>query len=233
MDKIHQILITKNRSAEVPAATKSIHKFFTPDLYEYKLWDNDAIRTLIRDNFEDRVLKAYDKLRPYAYKADLARYCILYVYGGWYIDINIEIVSSPPNESNYDLILIRDYNNGTRVAPWQLANGMIYAKPRHEVFMVAINKVVSHCKSNYYGKRTLSVTGPEVFGRAVAEWGWDNGRNEYLVGDFIDNVKLKRKIFTLNGSTFALHKQLNGGIVGVDGTNDYVTMWHKQDVYNK
>lgn len=34
----------------------------------------------------DVVLSAYDKIMPNAYKADLFRLCILYVYGGCYID---------------------------------------------------------------------------------------------------------------------------------------------------
>jgi hypothetical protein len=25
---------------------------------------------------------------------------------------------------------------------------------------------------------------------------------------------------------------LNGGVVGVKGTNDYVKMWHAKDIYN-
>lgn len=231
---IHQILIADvNRINEhLPNATKSIPKHFDPKKYEYNLWTNDDIRTLLEDNFSPEVLWAYDKLKPYAYKADLARYAILYLMGGWYIDINLEIVGLPPKEDEYDLILFRDYNNGTRMAPWQLANGLIYAKPDHPVFNIALNKIIEHVGEKYYGKRTLSVTGPELFGWAVAHYGWDNGKNDYLVGDFVDNDKLNRKMFITNKGILALHKVLNGGVVGVKGTNDYVKMWHNKDIYN-
>lgn len=231
---IHQILIADvdNIGEHLPNATRSVPKYFNPKSYEYILWTNDDIKTLLDENFDPEILWAYNKLKPYAYKADLARYAILKVMGGWYIDINLEIVNVPPKESEYDLILFRDYNNGTRMAPWQLANGLIYAKPNHPVFDIALNKIVEHVKEKYYGKRTLSVTGPELFGWSAAHYGWDNEKNNYLVGDFIDNNKLNRKMFAINNNILALHKTFNGGVVGVIGTNDYVKMWHNQDIYN-
>lgn len=231
---IHQILIADvNRINEhLPNATRSIPKHFNPNKYAYNLWTNDDIRTLLEDNFAPEVLWAYDKLKPYAYKADLARYAILYLMGGWYIDINLEVIGVPPKEDEFDLIVFRDFNNDTRLAPWQLANGLIYAKPGHPVFQVAINKIITHVGERYYGKRTLSVTGPELFGAAVAEYGWDNGKNEYLVGDFIHSNRYNRKAFIVYEEPFMLHKKLNGGQVGVKGTNDYVKMWHNKDIYN-
>ena len=34
----------------------------------------------------DRILKAYDKLIPKAFQADLWRYCVIFKYGGCYMD---------------------------------------------------------------------------------------------------------------------------------------------------
>lgn len=235
MDKpyIHQILIAdiQNVKQHLPVATRSIPRHFKD--YEYALWTDEDIRKLLADNFDPKVLWAYNKLRPYAYRADLARYAILSIYGGWYVDVNLEAINTPPKEDEYDMIVFRDYNNTTRMAPWQLANGLIYAKPGHPVFGILINKIVEHCEEEYYGRRTLSVTGPELFGWALAVYGWDNDHSTYLVGDFIDSLQHKRKIFVVNGRQFMLHKKLNGGQVGVRGTNDYVKMWHDKDVYNE
>ena len=44
----------------------------------------------IKSHFSKRVLYAYDKLIPGAFKADLWRYCIIYINGGIYIDIKYE-----------------------------------------------------------------------------------------------------------------------------------------------
>jgi glycosyltransferase involved in cell wall biosynthesis len=232
---VHQILITDLATIDssLPKATTTIKNFFDAKSYEHIIWDKNKIRTMIKDNFDVSVLKAYDKLKPYAYKADLARYCIAYVYGGWYVDINIEIVMTPPNISKFDMLLIRDYNNGTRVAPWQLANGLFYTVPKHPVFKLAIDMAVDNIKNNIYGRRSLSVTGPELFGRAVAQHGLQEDDTSYLVGDFVDNPKLKRKQFIVEGKALAIHKTALGGQVGVAGTNNYVEMWNNKDIYNE
>jgi glycosyltransferase involved in cell wall biosynthesis len=232
---VHQIIISDldNVNHLLPESTKSIKEFFSPKLYTHTLWDKEKIYNLIKDNFDPEVLNAYNKLKPYAYKADLARYCIAYVYGGWYIDINIEVVSLPPKELNLDMILVRDYNNGTRIAPWQIANGLFYATAKSPALKIAIEMVVENVKNNFYGKRSLSVTGPEVFGKALAQYGFHESGTDYLIGDFVDNDNLKRKQFIFNNKTFALHKESLGGVVGVPGTNNYVELWHQKDVYEK
>lgn len=232
MTYVHQIIIADNNNVmqNLPSATDTVKQTFSK--YKYSIWLDSDIRKMLAD-LDPKILWAYDKLRPYAYKADLARYCILYIYGGWYVDINLQAINTPPKEDEFDMILFRDYNNGTRMAPWQLANGLIYAKPGLEIFKILINKIVKHCEDEYYGRRTLSVTGPELFGWAVAMYGWDNDNSTYLIGDFVDSDRHNRKVFVVNGKEFMLHKKLNGGQVGVKGTNDYVKMWHAKDVYNE
>jgi glycosyltransferase involved in cell wall biosynthesis len=230
---VHQILITdlKIDTATLPAATKTVKNYFNPKNYQYMLWDKDKIRELIKYNFDRSVLDAYDSLKPYAYKADLARYCIAYIHGGWYVDINIEIVSRPPATKRIDMCLIRDYNSGTRTAPWQIANGLFYSTPKHPALKIAIDMVVDNVKKEYHGKRSLSITGPELFGRAIAQYGYDEDDTSYLVGDFINNAKINRKVFVFNNVEFAVHKETLGGQVGLPGTNNYVELWNNNDVY--
>lgn len=69
-----------------------------PD-YEYIFFDDNRCRKFIKDNFKNNlldklyvdsnqsdVLYAYDYIIPGAIKADLFRYCYLYVNGGFYFD---------------------------------------------------------------------------------------------------------------------------------------------------
>jgi hypothetical protein len=231
---VHQILIADvdNVKDHLPSATESILRHFG-NKYEHRVWSKEEIREQLTQHFEPEVLQAFDALRPYAYKADLARYCLMYLYGGWYIDINIEVAASPPNTANFHMLLIRDFNNDTRLAPWQVANGLFYSVPGHPALRKAIDLVIDNCKNKYYGKRTLSPTGPELFGRALAIVGLDGNKSDYLIGDFIDNEKLNRKVFVFQNKIFAIHKTNLGGDVGVQGTNNYVNMWHKKDIYNR
>jgi len=228
---VHQILITDSESYNgfLPASVESVKRYF--NRHQYTLWEDASIKKLLEKNFAPEVLEAYNKLKPYAYKADLARYCIVYLYGGWYVDINIEIVARPPKVENVDMVLIRDYNNGIRMAPWQIANGLFYSTPKHPALKNAINAVVENTKKLYYGKRTLSPTGPELFGKALALHDWESSNANYLVGDFVDDDQSSGKCFVINKTKFAIHKKLAGGEVGIPGTNNYVSMWHAKDVY--
>lgn len=58
--------------------------------HEYKCYSDSMIELFLRDNFGVDVLAAYRQLRPYSFKADMARYCILYRFGGWYIDAGMQ-----------------------------------------------------------------------------------------------------------------------------------------------
>lgn len=74
--------------------------------FKHHLYDDEDCRTFIKNNFDRKVLNAFDSLIPGAYKADLWRYCILYKKGGIYLDVKfqcengfklIEMAKSPEN----------------------------------------------------------------------------------------------------------------------------------------
>ena len=54
--------------------------------YEYKILDDIECQTFIKDNFDKDIQLAYNMLIPGAFKADLFRYCYLYINGGCYFD---------------------------------------------------------------------------------------------------------------------------------------------------
>jgi len=48
--------------------------------FKHFLYDNEKCRIFIKNNFNIKILNAYDNLIPESYKSDLWRYCILYIY---------------------------------------------------------------------------------------------------------------------------------------------------------
>jgi len=56
------------------------------DCIHYLFNDSDC-RAFIMREYPPDVLTAYDRLIPTAFKADLWRYCVLYKYGGMYLDV--------------------------------------------------------------------------------------------------------------------------------------------------
>ena len=56
--------------------------------YSYFLFDNNDCIDFIKKHFDEKVYNAYSRIIPGAFKADLWRYCVLYIYGGIYVDID-------------------------------------------------------------------------------------------------------------------------------------------------
>lgn len=227
----HQILIVDDGvSVEVPECTKTVKDFF-PEV-DYYLWENQKIRDFIKDNFNPSVLWAYDTLKPYAFKADLARYCLLYKLGGWYSDINNTFIDYPPNTDQVDFIYFMDIPSSTGTN-YAVSNGLIYSTPGNQAMIHAIRQIVKNCSERFYGYNSLCVTGPVVLGHAI-----DNNIDcVYIKGQLVaDKSERRQARFTMpSGQVFCLNKSnkdLPGGVVGVRGTNNYNSLWLNKDVYN-
>jgi mannosyltransferase OCH1-like enzyme len=206
---------------------------------EHVLLDGGQIEGFLKENFNDDVISSYQMLKPFAYKADLARLCLLKVIGGWYVDLGFRAVI-PIGEvhENIGLIALRDTVRYSEVS-WACANNLIYAKPQHPAICRAIEIIVENCKNEYYGINQLSPTGPYVLGQAIAEKG---PNNQTIFGDFLEltpnHLNKNRAAVLPDGTIIAMYKpSMKQGLrqdlkdVGAEGTNDYEAMWMNRDVY--
>ena len=137
--------------------------------WEFYLFDDAMCRDFIRDNFPHNVLESYDNIIPKAYKADLWRYCVLYIYGGVYSDIKQQLICSINDiiSDDTEFLSIKDGN-----MKYSEFNGYIYqaflcAKPKHIFFKNAIDMIVENSSTGEYGNDTLSITGPGLLGKAI------------------------------------------------------------------
>jgi mannosyltransferase OCH1-like enzyme len=227
MNNLFSILISDEdiSSLTLPNTLESFSKYF-PDM-PHVIWDDSSIKSFLKKNFDKDVLDAYNVLNAYAYKADLASYCILSKMGGWYSAITNEIVSTPPVLKDKDMIIFRDIQKNSRTS-WAVACQLIYSKPKNPVFDVAISMILDNVHNKFYGATPLCVTGPSVFGRAVAQVG---DIDRYSIGDFIDG---EDKFFVLeDDQKLANYKKLNSGEIGISGTNNYNDLWYDKNVYKE
>jgi len=82
IEPIHRILIvdgfaTPKKISSILTSSMSSLKDLYPSA-NHTLWNGEALRSYIVDKFGGDVTKAFDRLKPYAYKADLGRYCLLF-----------------------------------------------------------------------------------------------------------------------------------------------------------
>lgn len=235
---VFQIYLTEDEGALPPvmkARSETVAALFANATHI--LHTNTSLRNFIRDNYPEDVLNAYDKLVPYAYKADLARYCLINKMGGWYFDIGLYTALKSvviQGIENLDMIVFSDMHKFTG-SIWSAINGCLYSKPDNPVLQKAIDLIVKNCKTEYYGRTILDPTGPNLFGRAIAEVGGDMN---ILYGSHIEltpGFKFTNEAIVMpDGVILAYCKNGVGAdltCLGGKGVNNYAELWRSRKVY--
>ena len=148
-----------------------------PD-WEYHFFDKDDRRNFIKDNFPKKVLAAYDTLIPGSYKADLFRFCVLYINGGVYNDIKQELLTNLNDIIPVDIefIAMKDQKIG------HIYTAFICSKPKHEFLKTTIEVIIENVEIGRYGRCPLDPTGPGAFGKGVNLTLGRPDRSPYSVG---------------------------------------------------
>jgi mannosyltransferase OCH1-like enzyme len=127
--------------------------------FNHFLYDEEECRNFIQENFDASVLNAYNNLIPCAYKADLWRYCVLYIKGGIYIDIKFQCANG------FKLIALTEKEYFVRDIPnHYIYNALIVTLPKNKILLNTINQLVKNVKNKYYGINCLCPTGPALLG---------------------------------------------------------------------
>ncbi len=137
-------------------------KRLNPKFNHYLFDDNDC-REFIQKHFKNEVLLAYDSLIPGAYKADLWRYCVLFIKGGIYLDIKY----SPLNGFKFINLtesehLVADIDN------INIYNALMVCLPGNKLLMNAIDMIVENVKNKFYGDSSLEPTGPKLLSKLIS-----------------------------------------------------------------
>lgn len=234
--EISQIFLTDNEDATLSPflqqATNTIRQSFPND--NYTLYDKESLRRFIADNYDADVLWAYDSLRPYSYKADLGRFCLLNKLGGWYFDIAVRIMNPVEVGPRIEFLAFRDIQRFSYTT-WACSTTILYSKPDSIALNTAIEMIVDNCREKYYGITPLCPTGPTLLGAALAA----NGGNVNAVfGDYIEltpSHEQKNRAFVLpDGTIMAWSKPSGGGDLtglGAKGVNNYNQLWQSRNVY--
>lgn len=128
---------TYNKSTEkIPSIVLENILKFAPE-YKYYFFDDNQCRDFLFHHFIPEVLHKFDELKG-AHKADLFRYCILYIFGGVYLDIKTILIKPLKN------IFDHDTESNSFYSVLSTNNGMIYqgilaVKPLSEIMLHSIN----------------------------------------------------------------------------------------------
>jgi len=84
---------TYYNKSKIPKDIYSNISKYAPD-YTHIIMDDNDIKNFLKKYYTGIVSKTFNSLKNGAHKADLARYCILYIYGGIYMDIKVELIKT-------------------------------------------------------------------------------------------------------------------------------------------
>jgi mannosyltransferase OCH1-like enzyme len=137
--------------------------------YTHFLFDDEDCSQFIQQHFDNRIYNAYSRIIPGAFKADFWRYCILYIYGGVYVDIDTICYNSIDLFLNDDLEFITpiDLNNCPSIGSHNLFNAFIASIPKHPILLDCITRIVHNIENNIIPSSNLDFSGPGVLGRAA------------------------------------------------------------------
>ena len=138
--------------------------------YEWLFMDDSRCNKFIKDNFNKEFYDMYTALPLGIMRADVWRVCIVYVYGGIYVDTDCEcIVPIDHWLGNNTLVIAEEVPNG------DIANYAFAACPRHPAFLSAINRFVELYNSDTYLDKS-EPTPIQNFG----QYGFSNGVLRYI-----------------------------------------------------
>jgi mannosyltransferase OCH1-like enzyme len=196
-------------------------KFLNPK-FKYFLFDDNDCRIFIKKNFKSDVLWAYDSLIPGAYKADLWRYCVLFIHGGIYLDIKY----TPLNGFKFINLtekehLVSDVDNVS------IYNALMVCLPKNELLYKAIRQIVENVKNKFYGNSFLEPTGPKLLSKFVStgdaivdlKHSELNGNNNYRI-IYFNNIPILK---SYSGHTTERYKYSK--------KKHYSILWNERHVY--
>ena len=127
--------------------------------YKHFIYDDTECKAFLKKYYKPIVLDKFNSIQSGAHKADLWRYCILFLYGGIYLDIKTVLIKPIKYIFNkkYTFYSIKSMHNNA------IYQGIIATPPYNMLFIELINEILhtptNTLKHNYllYTKQMYSI----------------------------------------------------------------------------
>jgi hypothetical protein len=161
--------------------------------YAYFLFDDNDCEEFIQKHFDKNVYNAYCRIIPGAFKADLWRYCVLYIYGGIYVDMDTICLNKIDDFLNGDIEFMTpiDLNNCPYYGKYNLFNCFIASIPGHPILMDCVRRIVYNVENNIIPFSNLDFSGPGILGKSTNIFMGHNENESFIQKEGIhNNIKL-------------------------------------------
>jgi hypothetical protein len=214
--------------------TKAIKSFQDQPGYTHICWNDVECRNFLFNIYGERYAKAYVSLVPGAYRADFWRYCMLYKFGGIYVDAKtsclrpLDEIIRPDDE----LIVVRDLPKSC------LLNGFIACRPGHPLLEIVIERVLQNIENRSYGSSPLDITGPHIFAKAFCQWKGFPDDTMALFAGYTQTTQMlardedKVHIISPEGEQLFVKEYASYYKNDVDVSTHYPQLWASRAVYS-
>ena len=141
--------------------------------FKYTLYDDTDVDRFIRTHFDERIYTTYKRILNGSLKADFFRYCVLYIHGGVYVDVDLCCVRSLTDGIvSFDedtLISASDYQETDHQHPNQdyrrdvIFQGFLCAEPFHPFMQYMINYMCFVMSHGLFKHDMFRIGGPQAF----------------------------------------------------------------------
>jgi mannosyltransferase OCH1-like enzyme len=195
-NNLFQIWINKDNYGTNYVSEKMYYCYTTwieknPELNYIFLDNNSIIKLLEKEQEFPLLLEAYNKIKVFAFKADLARYYLMYKFSGIYVDIDSYCVNNIKELiQGFDLVLSYDCNKSS------ISQAFLYGgKPRLEIFKKVINSCITNILSESITDGDTGITGPRLFGKVAQNlFDYLNKGSEFI----INGIRVKMINYYIN-----------------------------------
>ena len=143
-------------------------KIDNPD-FKYQIFDDKECDEFMKINYPGKIYDAYSRIKPGALKADLWRYCILYKFGGFYMDIDMISLKGLDRfvKNDIDFVSPIDLNLGD-LEYHNIFNAFIGCIPNHPILKNSIDIILDWVeKEELPPENLMNFAGPGCLGIAI------------------------------------------------------------------
>jgi mannosyltransferase OCH1-like enzyme len=136
---------TYNNIDKIPDKVYTNLKQYAPN-YKHNIYDDEQCLNFLQNYYGDKVVKTFNDLQNPAHKADLWRYCILYMYGGIYLDIKTELLMPLENIFTNRSLLYTVIANEDGM----IYQGILASPPKNKIFLELIEHIIKNKNTKSY-----------------------------------------------------------------------------------
>ena len=143
MKKIHQLSKT-GVLKDFELKSQELLKKHNPN-YKYKLWTDDDLEILVKENHPELHIE-WDNLKG-IHKADLGRYLVLFLEGGFYCDTDFYVSQPFENLKLEEKVYLAPSTPDFIFMNEGMTNYFIYTPPKEQLFLDLIDESIKRIKT--------------------------------------------------------------------------------------